>query len=92
MQTEDKHPLFIPKDLEAEANIKDHVAYFPMAGQSQIDNFRSPDSYVLLFLKKAKDGTLLILSGMSKRITRSIYLFPVRSIPGIVLHAPEDTN
>jgi len=54
MQTEDKHPLFIPKDLEAEANIKDHVAYFPMAGQSQIDNFRSPDSYVLLFFEESE--------------------------------------
>ncbi|WP_261511746.1 helix-turn-helix domain-containing protein [Chryseobacterium paludis] len=44
---------FIEKDLEFEAQIKDHVTYFPLAGESEISGFRAPDSYVFIFFEKA---------------------------------------
>ncbi|MBL3547899.1 MULTISPECIES: helix-turn-helix domain-containing protein [Chryseobacterium] len=44
---------FIEKDFEFEAQIKDHIAYFPLAGESEISGFRAPDSYVFIFFEKA---------------------------------------
>lgn len=46
--------VFIEKNLEAEANIKEHIAFFRMAGSSQISNFRSPDSYVFIFFDEGE--------------------------------------
>ncbi|QIL41197.1 helix-turn-helix domain-containing protein [Pedobacter sp. HDW13] len=50
---EDKNSQLIPieKNLEAEANMAEHIACFRMAGSSQINNFRSPDAYVFIFFK-----------------------------------------
>lgn len=42
----------IEKNLEAEAKIKDHVAYIPLAGASTAENFRSPESYVFILFEK----------------------------------------
>ncbi|MDQ1805095.1 AraC family transcriptional regulator [Chryseobacterium sp. CKR4-1] len=44
---------YIEKDFEFEAQIKDHIAYFPLAGESEISGFRAPDSYVFIFFEKA---------------------------------------
>ncbi|MDR2275787.1 MAG: helix-turn-helix domain-containing protein [Sphingobacterium sp.] len=44
---------FIEKDFEFEAKIKDHIAYFPVAGESENFNFRAPDSYVIIFFERA---------------------------------------
>lgn len=44
---------FIEKDLEFEAQIKDYIVYIPLAGESEISNFRAPDSYVFIFFEKA---------------------------------------
>ncbi|MFD1768774.1 helix-turn-helix domain-containing protein [Sphingobacterium suaedae] len=43
---------YIEKDLEAEANIAQHIAYYRIAGSSEIENFRSPDAYVFIFFER----------------------------------------
>ncbi|WBV61254.1 helix-turn-helix domain-containing protein [Chryseobacterium camelliae] len=43
---------YIEKNLEAEAKIKDHVVYIPLAGASEMENFRSPESYVFILFEK----------------------------------------
>ena len=44
---------YIEKDLEAEAEIKSSIAYLPLAGASEAENFRSPDCYVFIFFEKS---------------------------------------
>lgn len=44
----------IPKNLDDEAIINEHISYYPMAGASKQENFRSPDAYVFLLFEKAE--------------------------------------
>ncbi|AZA82627.1 hypothetical protein C1637_20785 [Chryseobacterium lactis] len=46
--------IYIEKDLEWEDQITDHITYIPVAGASEMSNFRSPDSYVFIFFEKCK--------------------------------------
>ena len=43
--------LHIEKDLELEAVFAGDIAYFQLAGESEMSNFRSPDSYVFIFFE-----------------------------------------
>lgn len=52
MEIYSKNIPYIEKDLEAEANLAQHVAYFSIAGSSEMKNFRSPDAYVFIFFDK----------------------------------------
>ncbi|AZB07632.1 AraC family transcriptional regulator [Chryseobacterium sp. G0162] len=44
---------FIENGFEFEARIKDHIAYFPLAGESENLRFRAPNSYVIIFFERA---------------------------------------
>lgn len=46
--------LYLEKNLEWEDQITDSITYLPLAGVSEISNFRSPDSYVFIFFEKCK--------------------------------------
>ncbi|MBZ4191906.1 AraC family transcriptional regulator [Niabella beijingensis] len=43
---------YIEKDLEWESQVAGSVTYIPVAGASEMANFRSPDSYVFIFFEK----------------------------------------
>jgi len=45
---------YIKKDLLLEDQIKESIAYFPVAGESKMTNFRAPDTYVFIFFEKAQ--------------------------------------
>ncbi|MET3036824.1 helix-turn-helix domain-containing protein [Chryseobacterium sp. NRRL B-14859] len=46
--------VYIEKDLTWEDQITDNITYIPLAGASEISNFRSPDSYVFIFFEKCE--------------------------------------
>ncbi|MDV4102678.1 AraC family transcriptional regulator [Elizabethkingia anophelis] len=56
MKDESEDIIPIPKRLEEEIFIKEHVNFYPLAGASIAENYHSPDAYVFIFFEIA-EGT-----------------------------------
>ncbi|OPC04832.1 hypothetical protein BAS09_03855 [Elizabethkingia ursingii] len=51
--------IFLQKNLDAEFTIKENVAFFRLAGESNMENYCAPDAYVFIIFEKCS-GTHII--------------------------------